>query len=295
VRALDNVIDINFYPTEAARTANPPPPDRARGDGPAERLYKKGIPFASDEAVEFNDEFMEAIAYYAYEASSDLAAERGTYHLQGLQMGPRAPPAGHPRAAREGTRRRVDVPRGGKWTGSPCATRSPAGHAQPTSSPSPPPPPSRTSWAPVPASSRLQEPLREEQPLRRLHRPQRPPRQATSRRAALDPGDARQPEVLRRRPQPDREGIPEDIKRKYQTAFDIDYRWVIDAAARRQKWIDQSQSVNLFLARPDIKTLSHMYRAAWHQGLKTTYYLRTLGASNIEKATVAPAAEGIRD
>ena len=59
------------------------------------------------------------------------------------------------------------------------------------------------------------------------------------------------------------------------------------AAARRQKWIDQSQSVNLWLAHPDLKTLSHMYRSAWHMGLKTTYYLRTLGASNIEKATVS--------
>ena len=62
---------------------------------------------------------------------------------------------------------------------------------------------------------------------------------------------------------------------------------VIASASRRQKWIDQSQSVNLFLAEPDLKSLSHMYRAAWSKGLKTTYYLRTLGASNIEKATIA--------
>ena len=61
---------------------------------------------------------------------------------------------------------------------------------------------------------------------------------------------------------------------------------MIAAAARRQKWIDQSQSVNLFLGSPNLKTLSHMYRDAWRKGLKTTYYLRTLGASNIEKATV---------
>ena len=79
--------------------------------------------------------------------------------------------------------------------------------------------------------------------------------------------------------------IPQHLKEKYATAFSIDYTWLIDAAARRQKWIDQSQSVNLFLATPDMKTLSHMYRAAWRKGLKTTYYLRTLQASNIEKAT----------
>ncbi|MDA9764055.1 ribonucleoside-diphosphate reductase subunit alpha, partial [Opitutales bacterium] len=87
------------------------------------------------------------------------------------------------------------------------------------------------------------------------------------------------------------EGIPAHLKEKYTTAFGIDFNWFIEAAARRQKWIDQSQSVNLFLATPDLKTLSHMYRAAWKKGLKTTYYLRTLGASNIEKATVKAKKE----
>src|SRR5208282_918761 len=68
-------------------------------------------------------------------------------------------------------------------------------------------------------------------------------------------------------------------------------KWVVDAAARRQKWIDQSQSVNLWIKTPDLKTLSHMYRHAWRVGLKTTYYLRGLGASNIEKSTVAVKKE----
>ena len=68
------------------------------------------------------------------------------------------------------------------------------------------------------------------------------------------------------------DSIPEHIKQKYLTAFDVSFEYVIAAAARRQKWIDQAQSVNLFLGTPDLKTLSHMYRAAWRQGLKTTYY-----------------------
>jgi ribonucleoside-diphosphate reductase alpha chain len=84
----------------------------------------------------------------------------------------------------------------------------------------------------------------------------------------------------------DIDGIPAHLKSKYLTAFGIDPKWVIDAAARRQKWIDQAQSVNLWLASNEMRDLSHMYRRAWHVGLKTTYYLRTLGASNIEKATV---------
>jgi ribonucleoside-diphosphate reductase alpha chain len=80
--------------------------------------------------------------------------------------------------------------------------------------------------------------------------------------------------------------IPQELKVRYATAFSVGHEAIIDAAARRQKWIDQSQSLNLFLATPDLKTLSHMYRAAWSAGLKTTYYLRTLAASNIEKSTV---------
>ncbi len=84
--------------------------------------------------------------------------------------------------------------------------------------------------------------------------------------------------------------IPVEIRDRYRTAFQIDGAYLIAAAARRQKWIDQSQSLNLFLPAPDMKAMSHMYRAAWRAGLKTTYYLRTLGASAIEKATVSKEA-----
>jgi ribonucleoside-diphosphate reductase alpha chain len=85
------------------------------------------------------------------------------------------------------------------------------------------------------------------------------------------------------------ESVPVGLRERYRTAFQLDPHALIDAAARRQKWIDQSQSLNLFLAEPDLRTLSHMYRHAWRAGLKTTYYLRTLGASGIEKATVSAA------
>ena len=88
--------------------------------------------------------------------------------------------------------------------------------------------------------------------------------------------------------------IPEHLKEKHLTVFSIDFNYMIDAAARRQKWIDQSQSVNLFLANPDMKTLSHMYRAAWRKGLKTTYYLRTLSASDVEKITLSESKKEIR-
>jgi ribonucleoside-diphosphate reductase alpha chain len=81
--------------------------------------------------------------------------------------------------------------------------------------------------------------------------------------------------------------IPPALRERYRTAFQTEPEWLIDAAARRQKWIDRAQSLNLFLAAPDMKAMSHMYRRARRAGLKTTYSLRTLGASTIEKATVA--------
>ncbi len=80
--------------------------------------------------------------------------------------------------------------------------------------------------------------------------------------------------------------IPEDLKALYATAFEIDMTWLIRAAARRQKWIDQSQSLNLYMAEPSGRKLDEMYRLAWQLGLKTTYYLRSLSKSHVEKSTL---------
>ncbi|MDB5560582.1 MAG: nrdA, partial [Enterovirga sp.] len=80
--------------------------------------------------------------------------------------------------------------------------------------------------------------------------------------------------------------VPEDLKALYATAFEIDTSWLIEAAARRQKWIDQAQSLNLYLGAPSGKKLDALYRLAWQRGLKTTYYLRSRGASAVEKSTL---------
>jgi len=92
--------------------------------------------------------------------------------------------------------------------------------------------------------------------------------------------------------------IPTELKQKYACAFEIDSRWLIEAASRRQKWIDQAQSLNLYLAEPSGAKLDKLYKLAWVRGLKTTYYLRTLGATHVEKTTaenthvaVTPAGE----
>lgn len=290
IRALDNVIDINFYPTEPARTSNLRHRPIGLGImGLANALFKKNVSFASEEAVEFNDEFMEAIAYYAYEASSGLAKERGTYSSYTGSKWDRGllPPDTLDLLEKErGVQ--VDVPRGGKmdWKSlrekikkqgmrnsnvlaiAPTATISNIMGTSPCIEPI---------YKNLFVKSNLSGDfiVLNGALVRDLKTYGLWDQEMRDNLKYFD-GELK-----------DIERIPEEIRRKFSTAFGIDFDYIIRAAARRQKWIDQSQSVNLFLGNPDLKTLSHMYRAAWKSGLKTTYYLRTLGASNIEKATVS--------
>lgn len=290
VRALDNVIDINFYPTEAARNSNLRHRPIGMGVmGLQSALFKKNIPFASQQAVEFNDEFMEAIAYYAYEASSDLAAERGTYSsYNGSKWDRGLLPQDTLDLLEKERGQAIEVPRGGKmdWT---KIREKIAKHGMRNSN--------VLAIAPTATISNITgttpciEPLYKNLFVRsNLSGDFIVLNQALVKE--LKNEGLWDEEMLGQLKYfdgelKDIERIPEAIKKKYSTSFNIEYTYFIDAAARRQKWIDQSQSVNLFLSSPSIKTLSHMYRDAWRKGLKTTYYLRTLGASNIEKATVS--------
>lgn len=295
VRALDNVIDINFYPTEAAKTANSRHRPIGLGVmGVQNALYSKDIAFDSQEAVEFNDEFMEAIAYYAYEASSDLASEHGTYSsYKGSKWDRGLLPQDTLDLLADERGQKIDVPRSGKmdWKPirekiaqngmrnsnvlaiAPTATISNIMGTTPCVEPT-----YKNLFVKSNLSGNfivLNNPLVRDLKSRGLWTPE-----------LLDQlkyFDGELPLI---------KGIPEELIKKYKTAFSIDYKYLIDAAARRQKWIDQSQSINLFLPlESGIKELSHMYRYAWRQGLKTTYYLRTLGASNIEKATTSVKKE----
>jgi ribonucleoside-diphosphate reductase alpha chain len=289
IRALDNVIDINFYPTEAAKTANMRHRPIGLGVmGLQNALYKRGLAFASDAAVEFNDEFMEAIAYYAYSASSDLAGEVGTYSsFKGSKWDRGLLPQDTVDLLQEERGRKIDVPRGGKMDWSvvrekiakqgmrnsnvlaiaPTATISNIMGTTPCIEPN---------YKNLYVKSNLggefiilnAELVKD---LKKLN---------LWSQAMLDELKYFDGEL------DSIDDIPEAIKHKHKTVFGIGHEFIVDAAARRQKWIDQSQSVNLFLATPDMKTLSHMYRRAWDKGLKTTYYLRTLQASNVEKSTI---------
>ena len=289
IRALDNVIDINFYPTEAAKTANSRHRPIGLGVmGLQNALYKRGLAFASDAAVEFNDEMMEAIAYYAYSASSELAKELGTYSsYKGSKWDRGLLPQDTLDLLEDERGRNIDVPRGGKMDWSvvrskieaqgmrnsnvlaiaPTATISNIMGTTPCIEPNYKNlyVKSNLSGDFIVLNSELVKDLKKaglwsQEMLDQL-------KYFDGELDAID-------------------DIPEALKHKHKTVFGIGHEFIVDAASRRQKWIDQSQSVNLFLATPDLKTLSHMYRRAWDKGLKTTYYLRTLQASNIEKATI---------
>lgn len=290
VRALDNVIDINFYPTEAAQTSNIRHRPIGLGVmGLQYALYKKGVGFGSQEALDFNDEFMEAIAYYAYEASSDLAKERGAYSsYKGSKWDRGLMPQDTLDLLETERGEPIEVPRGGKLDWRPLREKiaeqgmrnSNVIAIAPTAT-----------IANIMGTSPCIEPMYKNM-------------FAKSNLSGdfvvvnsflvndLKALGLWTPDIIDQVKYFDGElqgiaEIPQEIKDRYVTAFHVPFEFLIDAAARRQKWIDQSQSLNLFLGEPDMKALSHMYRRAWRTGLKTTYYLRTLGASNIEKATVS--------
>ena len=294
VRALDNVIDINFYPTEAAKRANMRHRPVGLGVmGLQNALCKKGIRFASQEAVEFNDEFMEAVAYYAYSASSDLAAERGTYSsYRGSKWDRGLLPQDTIELLEKERGIKIDVPRGGRMDWNPVRDKI-TKHGMRNSN--------VLAIAPTATISNIMGTAPCIEPnYKNLYVKSNLSGDfiVLNREFVLDlKKDGLWNEEMVDQLKyfdgelKDIDAVPERLKHKHATVFSVDYNAIIDAAARRQKWIDQSQSVNLFLAQPDMKTLSHMYRRAWHVGLKTTYYLRTLQASNIEKATVSVKKE----
>jgi ribonucleoside-diphosphate reductase alpha chain len=290
VRALDDVIDVNFYPTEAAALANARHRPVGLGVmGLQYALYRRGIAFDSPEALEFNDRMMEAIAFYAYEASSDLAAERGRYaSYAGSKWDCGLLPQDTLDLLEAERGEPVDVPRGGLMDWAPLRERIAAQGMRNSNVLAIAP---TATIANIMGTSPCIEPLYKNlfaksnlsgdftflNPflVRDLKAEGIWSADLADQIKYFD-GDLREVE-----------GIPEAIRRRYPTAFDLEADWLIDAAARRAKWIDQSQSLNLFLGSPDMRSMSHMYRRAWRAGLKTTYYLRTLGASAIEKATVS--------
>jgi ribonucleoside-diphosphate reductase alpha chain len=296
VRALDNVIDINFYPTKAAEVSNLRHRPVGMGVmGLQDCLYRRDISFASDAAVEFNDEIMEAVAYYAYETSADLAAERGTYSTyKGSKWDRGLLPQDTVDLLEQERGEPIEVKRGGRMDWAPVRAKIAKSGMRNSNVLAIAP---TATISNIVGSSPCIEPTYKNLFVKSNLSGEFTELNGYLVRDLKKLGLWNQ-EMMQQIKYFDGElkdiaEIPQAIKDKYLTAFTIENKWLIDAAARRQKWIDQAQSLNLFLPTPDLKMLSHMYQYAWRTGLKTTYYLRTLGASNIEKATVekAPKAE----
>jgi ribonucleoside-diphosphate reductase alpha chain len=284
------VIDVNFYPTEPARTANSRHRPVGLGVmGLQYALYRKRLAFDSEEAIAFSDEALEAVAYYAYEASSDLAAERGAYpSYPGSKWDRGLLPQDTIELLESERGEPIEVPRAGRMDWAPLRARIAAQGMRNSNVLAIAP---TATIANITGTSPCIEPM-----YKNLCAKSNlsgdfvivNPFLVRDLKVAGLWNDALAEELKGRDGDlTDIPGIPDDLKTRYRTAFQIPADALVDAAARRQKWIDQSQSLNLFLPEPDIKTMSHMYRRAWHAGLKTTYYLRTLGASSIEKVTVS--------
>jgi len=292
MRMLDNVIDINYYSVPQARTSNLRHRPVGLGImGFQDALYQLRVPYASEQAVEFADSSMEAVSYYAILASSKLAAERGAYPTYRDSLWSRGclpidsiellaeSRAGSPGSLQVDRSLRLDwdeVRAAIKQHGmrnsnclaiAPTATISNiAGVGQ--------------SIEPTYQNLFVKSNLSGEFTVLNdylVHDLKQRGLWDTVMVNDLKYFDGRVAAIDR---------IPADLKALYATAFEIEPKWLIECASRRQKWIDQSQSLNLYMAEPSGKKLSDMYMLAWEKGLKTTYYLRTLGATAPEKSTL---------
>ena len=287
MRMLDNVIDINFYPVEAAANSNLKHRPVGLGVmGLQDALYEKGIAFDSLAAVDFNDEALEAIAYYAYTASSDLAVERGAYAsypgskwdrgllpldtLNLLEKERGIPVLVDRKSRLDWDALRERIKRQGMRNSNclaiaPTATISNILGCTPCIEPT---------YKHIHTKSNASgEFIRTNDHLLRALQGQG--LWDDQMLADLKYFDGSVQGIER---------VPEEMKALYKTAFEIEPTWILQCAAVRQKWIDQAQSTNLWLAESDARTASFMYREAWERGLKTTYYLRTLNKSAIDSA-----------
>lgn len=288
LRMLDNVIDINFYPVVKARNANLKHRPVGLGlMGFQDCLHLLHIPYASDAAVEFADASMEMLAFEAYWASTELAEERGRYasfkgslwdrgilphdsiHLLASERG------GHLEVDRQ-TRLdwealRVRIKKHG-MRHSNCLAIAPTATIANIVGVS-------ASIEPTFQNMFVKSNLSGEFTIVNAHLVQE-----LKDRGLWDEVMLMDLKYYDGMLGPiDR--VPADLKQLYATAFEIEPTWLIECAARRQKWIDQSQSLNLYMATPSGRKLDEMYRLAWTRGLKTTYYLRTLAATAAEKST----------
>lgn len=288
VRLLDNVIDINYYACPQAENSNKKHRPVGLGImGFQDALYQLEIAYASEDAVYFADSSMELISYYAIQASSNLAQERGSYssfggslwsqgvlpidslkHLE-QQRGEHYCTFNYDQTLNWDDLRSEVKQKGMRNSNvmaiAPTATISNIVGVSQSIEPT---------YQNLYVKSNLSGEFTVVNPylvneLKKLGLWS----SSLANELKLHDGSIKHIEA-----------IPEALKQRFAQAFEIDSHWLIEAGARRQKWIDQAQSLNIYMPAPSGKQLDSLYKTAWSRGLKTTYYLRSLGATQMEKS-----------
>ena len=289
MRMLDNVIDYNYYSVGKARASNLKHRPVGLGlMGFQDALYKLRVAYASEQAVEFADRSMEAISYYSIKASSDLAAERGSYaSYPGSYWSQGILPID--------SIARLEQERGGFLTVDRSSTMDWDNLRQQVQTVG-----MRNSntmaIAPTATISNICGVTQSIEPTyQNLFVKSNLSGEFTVSNWHLI-NDLKQANLWDNVMVNDLkyydgsvqniDRIPDNLKQLYATAFEVDPRWLVEAASRRQKWIDQGQSLNLYMAEPSGAKMDNLYKLAWVRGLKTTYYLRSIGATHVEKSTM---------
>lgn len=294
VRMLDNVIDINYYAVPQAKNSNLKHRPVGMGImGFQDALYEMNIAYGSDAAIDFADGSMEVISYYAIETSSNLAVERGSYSTfkgslwdQGI-----LPIDSLEIVAKSRPERMFEVDRTQRLDWDTLRTKVQKDGMRNSNV---------MAIAPTATISNICGVSQSIEPtFQNLYVKSNLSGEFTVInpylvRALKDRGlwdtvmvndlkhfEGSVQKIAR---------IPEELKAIFATAFEVDTRWIVDAASRRQKWIDQAQSLNLYISGANGKKLDITYKMAWLRGLKTTYYLRALGATSAEKSTINTGA-----
>ncbi len=289
MRMLDNVIDINYYAVKKARDSNLRHRPVGLGImGFQDALYELRTPYASQAAVEFADQSMEAVCYHAYWASTELAQERGRYSSYRGSLWDRGIlPLDSINLLEEQRGGYVEVDRSTSMDWDALRSRI-AEHGMRNSN--------CVAIAPTATISNIIGVSASIEPsFGNLSVKSNLSGEFTVVNEYLVRDlkklglwddvmvmDLKHFDGSLRRI----DRVPEDLKDLYATAFEIETQWLVEAAARRQKWIDQAQSLNIYMAGASGKKLDETYKLAWLRGLKTTYYLRTISASQTEKSTV---------
>ena len=287
---LDNVIDINYYAVAKARNSNLRHRPVGLGImGFQDCLHLLGVPYATEEAMIFADRSMEAVCYYAYLASTEMAEERGRYSSYSGTLWDRGilPQDSLELLAEERGRLRRGRRIRDAWTGAHCARASSEHGMRNSNCVAIAPTATISNIVGVGASIEpeyqniyVKSNLSGEFTVVNEHLVAR-----TEEAEPVGRGDGRRPEVLRRFAGQDRPRSGRLCASSMRPRSRSMPKWIVEAAARRQKWIDQAQSLNIYMAGASGKKLDETYKLAWIRGLKTTYYLRTLAATSAEKST----------